>query len=318
LPWTESRSREEWLAEVRRRGERMRRRRQFSIAIAGAFALVLPMSAVAGYLAGQPDRTMELSVAGQATAGGVTTDPDDRAISQLAPAVALPTTTTTIAEVHNRLATVGGGSVAPTVPPVDDPVVRLTPTTLPLATGSGGGGGGTAASPLLAANAPQASSEPAPPCAASEFRLTVTMDKDAFAAGERVRGSSVLEKRSPGTCAMPNWWIEIAFLDGAGKDMSELVQESGSSQSFDQDRKMTDSCREGGDCRRVVETGPVYTHTFYWGTLDCSAPYAGPVVPVAPDGSNCVPFPAGGYSVVATWTGPGAGPPTRSTFKIGL
>lgn len=316
MPWTESRSREEWLAEVRRRGERMRRRRHFTIAIAGAFALVLPMSAVAGYLAGQPDRAMELSVAGQATAGGVTTDPDDRVIAQLAPAVELPTTTTTIAEVHNRVATVGGGSVAPTIPPTDDPVVRLTPTTVP-PVGVGGGGGVAAASPL-SANAPPAMSEPAPPCGASEFRLTVTMDKDAFAAGEKVKGSSVLEKRSPGVCAMPNWWIEIAFLDGAGKDMSELVRESGSSQSFNQDRKMTDSCREGGDCRRVVETGPVYTHTFYWETLDCSAPYSGPVVPVAPDGSNCVPFPAGGYSVVATWTGPGAGPATRATFKIGL
>ncbi len=317
MPWTESRSREEWLAEVRRRGERMRRRRQFTIAIAGAFALVLPMSAVAGYLAGRPDRAMELSVAGQATAGGATTAPDDMAIGRLAPAVALPTTTTTIAEVHNRLTTVGGGSVAPTVPPIDDPVVRLTPTSVPPAAGSAGIGG-AAASPLLSANTPQASSEPALPCVASEFRLTVTMEKDAFAAGEKVRGSSVLEKRSPGTCAMPNWWIEIAFLNSAGTEVSELVRESGSSQSFNQDRKTTDSCREGGDCRRVVETGPVYTHTFYWETLDCSAPYAGPVVPVAPDGSNCVPFPAGGYSVVATWTGPGAGPPTRSTFKIGL
>ncbi|MDQ4069987.1 MAG: hypothetical protein M3203_11035, partial [Actinomycetota bacterium] len=56
MPWTESRSRDEWLAEVRRRGERIRRRRRLAVSAVGAVALLVPGAALVSLSsAGGPD-----------------------------------------------------------------------------------------------------------------------------------------------------------------------------------------------------------------------------------------------------------------------
>ncbi|HET7721551.1 MAG TPA: hypothetical protein VFK43_16400, partial [Acidimicrobiales bacterium] len=69
MPWTDSRSRDEWLAEVRRRGTRIRRRRRVALGAVGALALVLPVSVTAAVLSGGAERPVELSVAGPAPTG---------------------------------------------------------------------------------------------------------------------------------------------------------------------------------------------------------------------------------------------------------
>jgi hypothetical protein len=316
LPWTESRSRDEWLSEVRRRGERIRRRRRLTATAAGAFALVLPLSAVTGYLAGQPERGMELSVAGPAP---VDTVPPDTAAPQVPPPPAPPadvpaTTTTTMPPAGPGRGGAGTGAPPPTIPAADDPVVRSTPTTTaplpPLGTAGGGG---------LAAATPLGSAEPPPgpaTCVESEFSLTLTLDKKTYGPGEPVNASSTLEKRSPGTCLLPDWWLEIILINSAGTDLTNEAGSTYSSSSADQHEKWVDPCRPG-DCRRPVDPGPVFSATYRWGMFDCRSQPAGPVIPVPPDGSNCHPFPPGTYTVVAEWKGAWPGSPALTTFQIG-
>jgi hypothetical protein len=66
-------------------------------------------------------------------------------------------------------------------------------------------------------------------------------------------------------------------------------------------------------CRQPVKQGRLYTYTFTWEARDCTPP-PGPVVP-AP-GTPCPPFPPGTYTVIAEWTGRGAGPSARTTFQF--
>jgi len=75
---TESRSRDEWLAEVRGRGERIRRRRRVTAALVGALALVLPVTALTTFLGGDGPRSVELTAAGPAPTGQVPSAPDSR------------------------------------------------------------------------------------------------------------------------------------------------------------------------------------------------------------------------------------------------
>lgn len=313
MPWTESRSRDEWLSEVRRRGERIRRRRRFTAAVAGSFALVLPLSAVTGYLAAQPDRGVELSVAGPAPVDSVPPDTGSQVPPPPAPAADVPATTSTTTIAPGRS---GAGTVSPppTIPPSDDLVVRSTATTAPLpplGTGSGGGGSLAAATPLGA-------TEPAPaPCAATEFNLTISLEKKVYGQREPVSVSSTLEKRSPGTCLLPpDWWVGITLLNSAGSDLTQDAGSTSSSSTADQYKKWVDPCRPE-DCRRPVDAGPVFTNTYSWEMIDCRNYPAGPVIPVPPDGSHCIPFPPGTYTVVAAWSGTGAGSPARATFQIG-
>jgi hypothetical protein len=305
LPWTESRSRDEWLSEVRRRGERIRRRRRFTAAVAGSFALVLPLSAVTGYLAGQPDRGVELSVAGPAPVDSV---PPDTGSDVPPPPAGEPATTTTTTTVHGRVAAING-SPPPTIPPADDPVVRSTPTTAP-PTISGGSLG-----PSLAAATPAGSAAPAR-CAVSEFSLTISLDKKVYGPSEPVSVSSTLEKRSPGTCLLPHWTVWITLLNSAGTDLTQDAGNYYSSSATEQSSKRVEPCGPG-DCLRPVDPGPVYTATYRWDMIDCRNYPTGPVIPVPPDNSHCVPFPPGTYTVVADWQGPDAGAPARATFQIG-
>ena len=124
-PTTETRSRDEWLAEVKRRGGRLRRRRRVGFGVAGALALVLPVSVTATVLSGGAERPVELSVAGPAPARGVEplpAPPNELATGDV-PAAA-PTAEvappTTVAEVHERLSAVNGV-----------PVPRATPSSVP-------------------------------------------------------------------------------------------------------------------------------------------------------------------------------------------
>ena len=326
MPWTDSRSRDEWLAEVQRRGTRIRRRRRVGFSVVGALALVLPVSLTATALRSGPERAVELSVAGPAPLGGMAplpAPPNELATGEVpAAATAEATPATTIAEVHERVATINGmpapRSSSPTsVPPSDDPVVGRSATTTTIATS------GSTSSPIqggaLSAQGGAASASLGPAlatCVAEEFRLTVSVNKSTYSRGEAVSGSSTLEKRSAGTCLLPDWWLVISLRDGAGSDLQPDGTTTSSSIA-DQHERWVAPCRPG-DCPRPVEPGPVFSHTFSWELIDCTNPPPGPVIPVPPDDSHCVPFPPGTYTVVSDWTGPGSGSPARTTFQVGV
>ena len=318
-PTIETRSRDEWLAEVKRRGGRLRRRRRVGFGAVAALALVLPASVTAGVLTAGSERAVELSVAGPAPMGGMAplpAPPNELATGEVPQVATTPEVapTTTVAEVHERVATINGvpgPRSSPTAPPADEPVVgRSTATTI----APSGSTGSPSQDGTLSASTSSASPGPAPaPCVADEFRLTVTMEKSAFGPGERVEGSSVLEKRSPGTCLLPNWSIQASLLNGAGMDVSPKARGYGLSSTFNQAKDSDGPC--GENCRGAVEPGAVFTHTFYWEPIDCTN--VPPVRPVPPDDSHCVPFPPGTYQVFADWSGPGSGPPASATFTIG-
>jgi hypothetical protein len=290
----------------------------------GALALVLPVSLTATAFRTGPERAVELSVAGPAPVRGLEplpAPPNELATGDVPGPAAIPfeAPTTTVAEVHERVAT-GSGTPAPrassptTVPPADDPVVaRSTPaTTIP----PSGNTASTVPGGLMASSssAPSATAGPGPAlpdCVADEFRLTISTDKGTYSPRETVRGSSVLEKWSPGSCLLPRWWLETRLLNGAGEDVSGLARDKGQGLEI----SATDStCGEGG-CRSAVTTGAVFTNTFFWETVDCTN--APPVRPVPPDDSHCVPFPAGTYRVVSYWTGGGSGSPATATVVLG-
>lgn len=285
MPWTESRSRDEWLAEVQRRGTLIRRRRRVGFGVAGVLALVLPVSVTATVLSGGAERAVELSVAGPPPAGDRTpapAPPNELATGEV-PAVATTTVEapTTTAEPQSRVGSVHGRTEPPTATgaaPGDDPVVRPPPPTIAPS--------GNSSSPVLtepaATTEPPASTEPAP-CASSEARVTVSTEKAGYVPGETVRGSSTLENRSAGACLLPTRGF-FTVLNAAGKDVGNFAYTA--------------------DFRFPVraEPGKTFTSTFTWDQKDCAA-------------SPCVQVPPGTYTVVAGWTE--SGPYTGSTtFQI--
>ena len=328
MPWTDSRSRDEWLAEVRRRGTRIRRRRRAAFGAIGALALVLPVSVTATVLSGGTEGAVELSVAAPAPLGGLATplpSPPNELATGDVPAAATTAVEApapiTVTGVQEREAAINAvpeprSSTTPvptSVPPADDPVVaRSTPA--PKAP-DGSASSPPAGGQLASSSAASAPSGPAalPPCIASEFGLTVTMERSAYGRGEMVKGGSVLEKRTAGPCVLPSWGIQISLRNGAGTNLTHTARTFLSSSTFEQDRQGLSTCDADG-CRRVVDLGAVFTDTFEWETVDCTN--VAPVRPVPPDDSNCVPFPAGTYTVVADWNGPGSGPPGRATFQL--
>lgn len=208
MPWTESRTREEWLAEVRRRGERIRRRRRVALSVVGALALVLPVSALVSMTGGDPDPNLRVTAAGPgqgSTAAGallpiVTTTSLEAEIAHVPPsgsaaaaepgsvpsAEASPPTT---AEVHRRAGAVNGRA------PYDDPVVRPAPTTT---LGEGGSTGNSSSSPALAApSAPPPTTDPTlTTCPVSEVEVVVTVERSNYASGETVQWTSTLTNLS--------------------------------------------------------------------------------------------------------------------------
>jgi hypothetical protein len=286
LPWTESRSREEWLAEVQRRGSRIRRRRRIGVGLVGALALVLPVSLTATALRNGPQRAVELSGAGPAPERVVDGDraPGADAPSQPS-APGEPVTTTTVSEppaetVPRRLVpeTTVRAFIAPaspgSVPPGDDPVVRST-TTVPPVPGTVSSilppnqstpGTSSAASATPAASATSS----LPPCAAEALQIDVVPSKATFALGETVRGTFFVQTYKATDCvvSMPaSFRIENVTTGAVVASVS--------------------STTDGPNPVRA--DGKMYTSTFAWDQQDCS-------------GAVCAPVPPALYQAVAQWT----------------
>lgn len=286
---TETRSRDQWLAEVKRRGGRLRRRRRLIMALGAALALVVPVSALATLL-GAPDRDVRQVVAGPAPAGDVaggsnpSIEPGPTDAAEPGPGVVETTVPELRVEaVHGRTgppAPSASPFVAPaspgSIPPSDDPVVR--PTTTVAATGN-------TSSPVLPPNqsTPGATPGDSAPCPASEVAVTVSTEKRTYGPGAVVRGSSTLENRSATACLLPTRAF-VRIVDSAGKDVSGFAYTM--------------------EFRYPVraEPGKTFSSSFTWDQRDCSGP-------------ACTQVPPGTYTVVADWSesGPYAG---RSTFQV--
>lgn len=297
MPWTESGSREEWLDRVTRRGERIRRRRRRRLlaAAAGVLALAAPVGAFSTMVAGRSDRVVNLAVAGPAAA--TSEAPPARAGDGNVDPVIPPgagssgeqpplSTTTTTAEVHERVASVNGPApVRPapttTTPPAEDPVVR--PTTSVPGQGTSTSAGSGSSPPLTPSTTVAPLGGPPPACAASEVMVTVSTEKAAYRAGEPVRSTSTLENRGTTTCLLPTRAF-FRIEDGAGRTVGSFAYTA--------------------DYRLPVaaEPGKTFTSGVTWDQRDCSGP-------------ACAQALAGAYVAVADWTegGPYSG---RATFHI--
>lgn len=302
MAWTESRSRDEWLAEVKRRGERLRRRRQLTVALISALALVLPASALAGFLTADSGGDQQLAVAGPpsppatgpASATEASPDPGTTLPSEPAALDApVPTTTNYGVPVLNpdRRAEPpvlpAGGAVATlappgTVPPNDDPVVRVTTTvatsrtTIPSLLPNQSTASGTAAGAAVARQSP---------CPAEALQIDVVPSKARFALGETVSGTFFLQTREASDCsvALPGSFRieEVA----TGKVLATV----GATSEFASPAR--------------AEPGKMLTSTFSWDQTDCS-------------GSSCTQVPSGLYQAVAVW--PDGGPYRGwGEFRIG-
>ncbi|MGH9264663.1 MAG: hypothetical protein ACRD1D_08220 [Acidimicrobiales bacterium] len=302
MPWTESRTREEWLAEVRRRGERIRRRRRVTLSVAGALAMVLPVSALVSMTGGDPDPELRVTAAGPAPRQGpvmggalppiVTTTSLEAEIAPAPPAgaaaaaepgrvpAAEPSPPTTTAEVHRRAGSINGV-------PYDDPVVRASPTTT---AGPGGGtiGGnsssGTSAAPAQPGTPPPTTDPALTTCPVSEVEVVVTVERSTYASGETVEWTSTLTNRSATTCLV------------SGRAFFHVEDVNG---------KIVGSFPYTADFQLPVkaEPGKTFQSGGSWDQRDCSA-------------NPCALVPAGRYTVVASWTeaAPYVG---RGSFQIG-
>ena len=283
-PTIETRSRDEWLAEVKRRGGRLRRRRQITMAVVGALALVLPVTALTAFLGGAPDRDVRQLVAGPGP-----TIPGDEVPSSgpaLEPAPSTGAPTTTVAPDQLQVEGVHGRSEPPvpaTISPSDNPVITRPPVTKPAPADPNG----SVSSPILApppSTTVAPSADPAPaPCPSADVRVTVTTAKPTYSPGETVQGSSTLENSGTVACLLPTRAF-FRIVNGAGKDVG----------SFAYTMEFRYPVR--------AEPGRTFSSSFTWDQRDCSGP-------------ACAQVPAGTYTVVADWSesGPYAG---RSTFQI--
>ena len=294
MPWTESRSRDEWLAEVRRRGERIRRRRRLALSAVVAVALVGPAFAMVSYTAGGGgQRQLQVAAEGPPSTRAAAGPSLPAVIAEgqalpttttLAGAAALPEvtapsgplySTTTTAEVHRRVSPING------VPSYGDSVVRATPSTTSAENDS------VRSSPVMPAS-PSSTLPPADgglsACPTGDVKVTVTVDKPSYAPGDTVSWSSTLENRSSTTCLMSG----RAFFhveDTAGKIVGSFAYTANYMLPV------------------KAESGKTITNTGSWDQQDCSGP-------------TCKQVAAGTYVVVAGWTegGPWVG---RASFQIG-
>lgn len=291
MPWTESRSRDEWLAEVRRRGDRIRMRRRLAVSAVGAVALLGPVLATVSYSSnGEGDRQFQVAAGGPApTNGGAgpslpTPMRDGEALpttTALAGAVALPEVTapsgplssTTTTEVHRRVSSINGV-------PSNDPVIRPTPTTTII------GNASVRSSPAV--SVPTSTLLPSgesglSACPSDGVEVTVMIDRPSYAPGDTVTWSSTLENRSGTTCLVSG----RAFFH---------VEDTGG--------KIVGAFPYTADYMLPVkaEPGKTITNTGIWDQKDCSGP-------------TCTPVSAGTYVVVAKWTegGPWVG---KGSFEI--
>lgn len=294
MPWTDvdpevRHSRDRVLADVLRRGGRLRRRRRTATALAAASALIVPVIAFVA-AGGLVHRGVSLSVAGPGTA---------RSADLLAP--------TTIVDIADAVDPTPAVTVAPSVPAttvpitfrggtttpettvvvprvdVDEPVVRPTrPVATSLAIGANSG---VASSPAMTTPPADAGGPPTTvaPCPPSEVKVTVATDKATYAPGETVRWTSTLTNTSTTTCSVSG----RAFFhveDAAGATVGSFPHTA--------------------DYQLPVTAAPgrAFTSSLSWDQTNCAN---GP----------CVKVPGGTYTVVAEWTeaGPYYG---RGSFRI--
>ena len=306
MAWTESGSRELWLAEVKRRGEQIRRRRRLAGSFVGAMALLVPVIAVASSLnAGGEDPGVRLAASGPARATAFSipspvVGSDGEAATTTTTVEFVPTTLperaaastppqTTTTEVHRR-----GESVNGTVEPAP-------PTSVPPAGGSVVAGADPPSGTLSAASGSAAPSiMTLRPCTPADVKVSVTTDKAVYAKGEKVTGVSTLEKVAPSDCR----------LEGVDPERG-IVYTRDSLRIDDAAGRMV----RGGDEYSASTSGLVlpepqktYTRAFSWdqrdsGEHDCTV-------------ILCLQVPAGTYTVVVSWMGEGpyGTPPDNGRF----
>lgn len=297
-PWTEQGSRDAWLAEVVRRGERIRSRRRMTATAVVAAALLGPAIVATSLSAGgEGGRQLRVAAGGPASAGAGGELPSvmggtDAPAGEIPPAPAertapaepqyLLTTTTAVA------ARAAGGSPPPdpSARVVDDPVVRPAPATGPPSGSTGGTSSSSANSGPRAV--PSTTVPPQQPalaaCPAADVRVTVSTERSTYAPGETVRFSSTLENRSATACLVSGRAF-FSVENGAGRTVS----------SFAYTMEYMLPVR--------AEPGQAFTNRGTWDQQDCSGP-------------ACVQAAAGTYVVAAGWTegGPYTG---RGSFQIG-
>lgn len=286
MPWTESRTRQEWLDDVKRRGERLRRRRRLTFATLAAVALVLPATALATFLGGSAtdNREINLAVAGPPPTGEVA------GAGATAPA---PEETTTTTAADQLRVEAGHGRTEPATPgssvPADDPVLRRPGATKPAPSGNSSSDPNTPISSEPAVPPPPTVSPPttapgAANCPSSDVRVTVTTDKTTYAPGETVRGSTTIANRSASACLLPTRGF-VRIINAAGRDVSGFA--------YTMEYRFP----------VLAEPGKTFSTPFTWDQRDCS-------------GSSCVQVPAGTYNVAADWT-EGGQYFGRGSFTIG-
>lgn len=284
MSWTESGTRDAWLAEVRRRGERIRRRRRVALSLTGAVVVLLPALALAS-LSGQrsADRDVRVAAAGPGPTSALpftppppsavdeppTTVPGETGTATPAPPAQEPTTT---AAAPGRVGPVNEVQVTPTTrAPADDPVVR---TTIPSPSGATGAPAGTVPTTTVPSDAPS-------PCPPSEVSVTVVVERSSYAPGEPVRGTTSITNRSSTTCLLPPR-ESVHIEDASGKTVG----------SFAYTMELRPPV--------VAAPGRTLTGTFTWDQRTCPGP--------------CAQVPAGTYVAVASWPLIGPGPGERTTY----
>ena len=121
-------------------------------------------------------------------------------------------------------------------------------------------------------------------CPPAEVAVTVATGKAAYAVGETVTGSSVLQNQSSTACLVPAR-VRWAVQDLAGNDVSGFAYTA--------------------DYALPVraEPGQSFPGTFSWNQNNCS-------------GASCTPVPPGTYVLVGRWT-EGGSFTAQATFQVG-
>lgn len=289
MPWTDldpgvRHSRDQVLADVLRRGGRLRRRRRTASAMAAAVAVVVPVLVFVAAGGLTVDHPVRLTVAGPAATGASGTTPT---VDMLVPTTIVdipagvdPTPAVTVAPsmpATTRPVAWRGGATNPetttVVTPrvdVDDPIVR--PAGPAPTSAVAGNNASAAASPPNPLPADGGGGPPTtlPACPASQVKVTVATDKATYAPGETVRWTSTLENASGTTCTV------------SGRAFFHVEDASGAT---------VGSFPHTADYQLPVkaEPGRTFTSSLSWDQTNCAN---GP----------CVRVPAGTYTVVAEWT----------------
>jgi len=188
-------------------------------------------------------------------------------------------------------ATLGEVAIGPAPSPPDDEIAAPTPptsvtadtrapqTTVP--PDDGGSQGSPVQTVPIGPPGPDPSLTACPP---AYVAVTVTTSKAAFAVGERVTGSSVLQNRSSTACLVPAR-VRFAVQDQAGHDVSGFAYTADYALPI------------------KADPGQSFPGTFTWDQTNCAGP-------------ACVQVPAGTYVVIGSWT-EGGSFSARASFQVG-